>query len=92
MEIANFTQQNIAQKTTVNPALINNNLTASKQTTEPTAQPNTKSIADTFSITSSKSIMVQQVVTQQVEIALEINSTSSGRVHHDRHDDIQRKP
>ena len=89
MEISNLTQQNIAQKTTVNPTLINNNLTASKQTTEATTQSNTRPIADTFSITSSKSITVQQVVTQQVEIALEINSTSSGRAHQDRHDDYK---
>lgn len=35
---------------------------------------------DTLSITSSKSIVVQQVVTQQVEIALELGSTGSSTI------------
>ena len=40
--------------------------------------------ADTLTITSSKSIIVQQVITQQVEIALQINSPAASTNKHDR--------
>lgn len=43
--------------------------------------------ADTLTITSSKSIIVQQVITQQVEIALQINSPAASTNKHDHDED-----
>ena len=74
MEITNFAQPATTQNPVIQgsgsgtTALSSNNNPVVNTITVPT---------DSFSITSRKSIVVQQVVTQQVEIALNINSTGS---------------
>lgn len=85
MDVSSLTQQQsfvtnpIIQRVTVSP-------TEDNSSTQATASivPST----DTLSIASGKSIIVQQVVTQQLEIFLEINSPSVVRHHdHDYHND-----
>lgn len=81
MEVSSLTQQpgsvthHVTQKTTLSPTEASSNSTQAASSVEPSA--------DTLSITSSKSIIVQQVVTQQLEIALEINSNAALMNHAD---------